>query len=103
MITGRVLDADTGLPLSGAQVQLARTSLGTIADSSAICAYIEKIHPESPLYPSDPYEYARALWYEEYCDTELIAQIGPGIFRAIQFKRFSGEEPDLETPRKVWR
>ena len=78
-------------------------ALGTIPDSSAICAYLERIHPETPLYPSDPFEYARALWYEEYCDTELIAQIGPGIFRAIQFPRFSGDEPDLDKARHVWR
>jgi glutathione S-transferase len=78
-------------------------TLGTIPDSSAICAYVERIHPKPALYPSNPYEFARALWYEEYCDTELITQIGGGIFRPIQFKRFMGEEPDLETARKTWR
>ena len=37
----------------------------SLADSSVICAYIERKHPEPSLYPSDPYEYARALWFEE--------------------------------------
>src|SRR5512143_38503 len=33
----------------------------TLADSSVICAYLERTHPTPALYPSDPYEYARAL------------------------------------------
>ena len=36
----------------------------TLADSSVICAYLERAHPEPALYPSDPYEYGRArLWW----------------------------------------
>lgn len=52
----------------------------TLADSSVICAYIEKIHPTPALYPSDPWEYARALWFEEYGDGGLVPVIGPKIF-----------------------
>jgi glutathione S-transferase len=52
----------------------------TLADSSVICAYLERTHPEPPLYPSDPYEYARALWFEEYADGGLTPVIGPKIF-----------------------
>jgi glutathione S-transferase len=37
--------------------------LGTIPDSSAICAYIEKKFPEPNRYPTDPYEHGRAVWY----------------------------------------
>ena len=33
----------------------------TLADSSVIIAYLERTHPEPPLYPQDAYEYARAL------------------------------------------
>jgi glutathione S-transferase len=51
-----------------------------LSDSSIICAYIERIHPQPPLYPSDPYEYARALWFEEYADGGLSPIIGPKIF-----------------------
>ncbi len=39
-----------------------------IPDSSAICQYLEKIQPEPALYPSDAYDYARAIWYEEFAD-----------------------------------
>ena len=38
----------------------------TVADSAAICAYLEKIHPEQPVYPSTPREYATALSLEQY-------------------------------------
>jgi len=51
-----------------------------IPDSSAICAYLEKTHPAPSLYPSDPYDYARALWFEEYGDTALAQVIGGKIF-----------------------
>lgn len=52
----------------------------TLADSSVICAYLERTHPEPPLYPRDPYDYARALWYEEYGDGGIIPVVGPKIF-----------------------
>ena len=76
--------------------------LGTIPDSSAICAYIEKKFPTPALYPSDPYAHGRAVWLEEYCDSELAGPIGMGIFRPIHFARFQGQEPDLETAQKTY-
>jgi len=52
----------------------------TLADSSVICAYLERTHPNPPLYPSDAYDYARALWFEEYADGGLVSIIGPKVF-----------------------
>jgi glutathione S-transferase len=52
----------------------------TLCDSSIICAYLERKHPEPALYPSEPYAYARALWFEEYADTALVSVIGPKVF-----------------------
>lgn len=75
---------------------------GTIADSSAICGFIEKKHPESPVYPEDPYAYGRALFVEEYADTNLAATGGMGIFRPIFFSINQGKEPDLDTARASW-
>ena len=75
---------------------------GTIADSSAICGYIEKKHPETPIYPVDPFAYGRALWIEEYADSHLAATGGLGIFRAIAFAAMNGKEPDLDTARATW-
>lgn len=77
-------------------------TLGTIPDSSAICAYIERKHPEPAFYPSDPYEYGRAVWFEEYCDSELAGVLGGRIFRPIQFNRFQGKEPDVAAAKKAY-
>jgi glutathione S-transferase len=52
----------------------------TLCDSSVICAYVERTHPAPPLYPQDPYAYARALWFEEYGDSALVSVLGPKIF-----------------------
>ena len=75
---------------------------GTIPDSSAICAYAERRFPEPALYPADPFLYGRAVWLEEYCDTELMGPIGIGVFRPIQFARFMNKEPDVEKARKTY-
>ncbi len=57
-----------------------RDEHGALADSSVICAYLEKRHPSPSLYPSDSYEYARALWFEEYADSAIVAVAGAKIF-----------------------
>ena len=43
-----------------------------VPDSSAICQYLEGVHPEPALYPADPYERARAIWLEEFADAGII-------------------------------
>ena len=42
-----------------------------IPDSSAISQYLDALHPEPSLFPSDPFERARAVWLEEYADTAI--------------------------------
>jgi glutathione S-transferase len=74
----------------------------TLADSSVICAYLERVHPAPPLYPADPYPYARALWLEEWADTALAQVVGPGIFfQRIVAPRFFGRATDEEAVRKA--
>ena len=75
---------------------------GTIADSSAICAYIERKHPSPTLYCEDAFAHGRALMIEEYCDTTLAASGGLGIFRPIFFNLTSGKEPDLAKAKETW-
>jgi len=72
------------------------------SDSSVICQYLERRHPEPALYPKDAYELARALWFEEYADTALIEVFGPKIFfpRIVEAK-FMGKEPDEAAIQKV--
>jgi len=38
----------------------------TLADSNAICLYLEKKHPSAPVLPSDPKDFGRALWFDAY-------------------------------------
>lgn len=68
-----------------------------LPDSSAICAYLEKKYPEPALYPADPGQYGRALWYEEYGDSEMAATIGMGTFRPMVVNLLMGKEQDVET------
>jgi glutathione S-transferase len=74
----------------------------TLADSSIICAYLERAHPEPALYPSDPYEYARALWFEEYGDGGLAPVIGPKIFfQKVVGPMFFGQPTDAAVVQKA--
>jgi glutathione S-transferase len=41
----------------------------TLADSSAICDYLERTQPTPPIYSADPRGHARALWFEQYAGT----------------------------------
>ena len=52
-------------------------------DSSVICAYIERLHPERPVYPKAPQDFARALWLEEYADTKLVETVGRVFFQRV--------------------
>lgn len=76
---------------------------GTIPDSSAICAYIERKHPKPALYPEAAFDSGRALWIEEYADTELAGHIGMGMFRPMIFPAMAGKERDVETARSTLR
>lgn len=51
-----------------------------LADSSVICAYLERRHPSPALYPSEAVPYARCLWFEEYGDTKVFEVLTVGVF-----------------------
>jgi glutathione S-transferase len=78
----------------------------TLADSSVICAYLERRFAQPALYPSDPYDYARALWFEEYMDGGFVPVAGPKVFFALVLKPLFGgkaeaDPADEATARKV--
>jgi glutathione S-transferase len=57
----------------------------TLPDSSAICAYLEKRNPEPALYPAQPADFGRALFLEEYADTQLAdALLGLQVERFLK-------------------
>ena len=76
---------------------------GTLPDSSAICAFLEKKQPSPSLYPSEPFAHGLAIWLEEWADSELASAVGLGIFRPLMFPRFQGKPPDIETAKGTWR
>lgn len=76
----------------------------TLADSSVIIAYLEKIKPKPALYPSEPYEYARALWFEEYGDGGLAPIVsGKIFFQRIVGPRFLNLKTDEAVVKKAIR
>jgi len=66
----------------------------TLPDSSIIIDYLEHKHPTPALYPADPFERARALWFEEYADSVLAQNIGRGLFFERFVKRMMRGQPD---------
>jgi len=78
----------------------------TLADSSVICAYLEKRFPSPALFPADPYEHARALWFEEFIDGGFVPVAGSKVFRPLVLKPLFGgkaepEPADEAAARKV--
>ncbi len=73
----------------------------TLPDSSVICAYLERKKPEPALYPKDNFAYARALWFEEYADSELAGNVGMGVFRPVVVSKLMGKEPDRAAAEKT--
>jgi len=48
-----------------------------VADSAAICAYLERLQPLAPLYPAAPQAYARALCLEQYAGSMFSEVVHP--------------------------
>ena len=65
-----------------------------LSDSSVICDYIDHKFPTAPLYPSDHYQRARALWFEEFADSVLATSVGGGLFFERIIKKFLGQKAD---------
>ncbi|KQZ18243.1 glutathione S-transferase family protein [Caulobacter sp. Root1472] len=74
-----------------------------ISDSSAIITYLEALHPEPNLIPLDPRNRARAVWFEEFADTIVVAAAGPLFFNRIVGPRFMGRDGDEDVCVKAER
>jgi glutathione S-transferase len=64
----------------------------TLNDSSVICAYLEKNHPDTPHYPTDATEYA---------DTYLTSSLGTVFFQRVLNPKMFGTPTDEEAVAKV--
>lgn len=69
----------------------------TLADSSAICAYINKKYPHPNFYPNDPEEFGKALWFEEYADTVLFQAIAPCYYQMVLVPLYHHRQPDKDS------
>ena len=73
----------------------------TVADSSAICAYIEAKHPEPALIPAEPCARGRTVWYEEFADTVLVPVGGRMFFNRFVAPRVLGRPGDEAVAAKA--
>jgi len=73
----------------------------TLPDSSCIGLYLERSHPQPPLYPSDARDFGRALFYEEYADTRLVESIAPVFVQRVVTARIMKGESDESVVREA--
>jgi glutathione S-transferase len=72
-----------------------------IPDSSVIVAWLERVFPDRPLWPSEPRALARALWLEEYADTRLREVTVPFFAERVVKPLFQGRDGDEEALGRV--
>ncbi len=65
----------------------------TLADSSAICHYLEAKHKPG-LIPSDAQGLGRAVWLDECADTVVFMAMQPAFFNRIVGPLFAGKAGD---------
>jgi len=51
-----------------------------LRDSSVICTYLERAHPDHPIYPRETKDFVQALWMEEYADGTIFRDVIHGLF-----------------------
>ena len=66
-----------------------------IADSSAICHYLEKKYPANPIFPATPEGFARVVWFEEYSDTVMFSAVSKIFGNLFVKPRRYKMEPDM--------
>lgn len=66
-----------------------------LADSSAICTYIDAKHADTPLIPADPRARGQVVWFDEFADTILMAAGGKMFFNRIVLPHFMKRQGDL--------
>lgn len=65
-----------------------------LADSSAICHYIEAKHPEPQLIPAEAKARGRAIWFDEFADTILFGCGQKVFFNRVVAPRFLNRPSD---------
>jgi glutathione S-transferase len=70
-----------------------------LPDSSVIIDYLEQVHPDPALYPRDPGQRGRALFYEEYGDTKVTPALSTIFFQRFVRKNFFKQDADEDIVR----
>jgi glutathione S-transferase len=65
-----------------------------LADSSAIIQYLEALHPEPNLIPTEPRARGQTIWFEEYGDTVVMTCGGKIFFNRVVAPTFLGRDGD---------
>lgn len=65
-----------------------------LADSSAICHYIEAKHPEPQLIPAEAKARGRTIWFDEFADTILFGCGQKVFFNRVVAPRFLNRPGD---------
>ncbi len=71
-----------------------------LPDSSAICAYLERVRPTPAIYPAEARAYGRTLFWEEYADTRLVDSAGPAFFQRVVNAKVFKQPVDEEIVRR---
>lgn len=66
----------------------------SLCDSTAIVTYFEALQPEPSLTPGDARAKAKAIWFEEFADTILIAAGGKVMFNRFVSPKLMGKPGD---------
>ena len=72
-----------------------------VADSSAICEYLEEKYPAHPVMPPGPESRARARFLEEYGDSKLVETASIIFVEKFLNPNMFGKETDLARVEQV--
>jgi glutathione S-transferase len=76
----------------------------TVADSTAICMYLDRAHPEPPIYPNSSRELAQALSIELYATEQLFRNVVGTLFHEVfVYPRIQNRPTDQDTVDRVFK
>lgn len=72
----------------------------SLCDSTAIVTYLDGLEPSPSITPGDARQKAKAIWFEEFADTILVAAGGKVLFNRFVGPTFLGIEGSEETAQQ---
>lgn len=72
-----------------------------LADSTAIVTYIDTLHPDPNLIPTDARARARCIWFEEFADTLMMSCGAKMFFNRVVAPVFMRRPGDLAVADKA--